>query len=51
MYEIKFFDDTLGELFSYSEKVLFDDNKKDYEFLIADFVLINLFLSDFHLNI
>lgn len=36
-YEIKFFDDTLGELFSYSEKVLFDDSKKDYQFLIADF--------------
>jgi hypothetical protein len=36
-YEIKFFDDALGELFSYSEKVLFDNNKKDYQFLIADF--------------
>lgn len=36
-YEIKFFDDTLKELFAYSEKVVFDDSKKDYEFLIADF--------------
>ncbi|OYQ35111.1 hypothetical protein CHU92_11060 [Flavobacterium cyanobacteriorum] len=38
-YEIKLFDDNLKTLFTSSEKVHFDDNKKDYQFTIADFEL------------
>ena len=36
-YEIKLFDDKMGTLFSNTEKVKFDDSKKDYEFTISDF--------------
>lgn len=35
-YEIKLFDENLATLFENTEKVQFDDSKKDYEFLIAD---------------
>ena len=38
-YEVKLFDDKLYPLFSNTEKVKFDDSKKDYEFKIADFEL------------
>lgn len=38
-YEIKLFDDKMATLFSNSEKVKFDDSKKDYEFTISDFEL------------
>lgn len=38
-YEVKLFDDKLATLFATSEKVKFDDDKKDYEFKIADFEL------------
>lgn len=38
-YDVKLFDDKLNKLFSNIEKVKFDDNKKDYEFTIADFEL------------
>lgn len=36
-YEVKLFDDKMGTLFSNTEKVKFDDSKKDYEFTISDF--------------
>ena len=36
-YEVKLFDENLKTLFANSEKVTFDDSKKDYEFTIADF--------------
>jgi hypothetical protein len=38
-YEVKLFDDKLATLFSSEEKVIFDDDKKDFEFTIADFEL------------
>jgi hypothetical protein len=38
-YEIKMFDDQLNTLFGYTDKVAFDDSKKDYSFYIADFDL------------
>ncbi|WP_123773980.1 hypothetical protein [[Flexibacter] sp. ATCC 35103] len=38
-YEIKLLDDRLNVLFTNTEKVKFDDNKKDYEFDISDFEL------------
>ncbi|MES2575150.1 MAG: hypothetical protein V4572_09415 [Bacteroidota bacterium] len=38
-YEVKLFDDKLKVLFSNTEKVKFDDSKKDFEFTIADFEL------------
>ncbi|MGL2962223.1 hypothetical protein ACSVH2_00205 [Flavobacterium sp. RSB2_4_14] len=38
-YEVKLVDDKLTTLFSSEEKVVFDDNKKDFEFTIADFEL------------
>jgi hypothetical protein len=38
-YEVKLFDDQMMQLFTYNEKVVFDDSKKEYEFLIADFDL------------
>lgn len=38
-YEVKLFDDLLKPLFTNTEKVKFDDSKKDYEFTIADFEL------------
>lgn len=38
-YEVKLFDDKLKSFFETSEKVKFDDSKKDYEFTIADFEL------------
>lgn len=38
-YEVKLFDDNLKTLFATSEKVKFDDSKKDYEFTISDFEL------------
>lgn len=38
-YEIKLFDDQMKQLFTYNEKVVFDDSKKEYEFLLADFDL------------
>ncbi len=38
-YELKLFDDNLKSFFAASEKVHFDDKKKDFEFLIADFDL------------
>ncbi len=36
-YEVKLFDDQLNTLFSTIEKVVFDDSKKDYSFIISDF--------------
>jgi hypothetical protein len=36
-YEIKLFNDEMIEQFAHEEKVIFDDHKKDYEFVIADF--------------
>ena len=38
-YELKLFDDKLSNTFSSEEKVIFDDNKKDFDFDIADFEL------------
>lgn len=38
-YEVKLFDDKLNVLFTNTEKVKFDDSKKDYEFTISDFEL------------
>lgn len=36
-YDIKLFDSNCEKLFGNSEKVLFDDKKKDFEFVISDF--------------
>jgi hypothetical protein len=36
-YEVKLFDENMATLFSNSEKVKFDDSRKDFEFTIADF--------------
>ncbi len=36
-YQLKMFDSKLGTMFDHTEKVVFDDNRKDYEFRIADF--------------
>lgn len=36
-YDIKLFDENLATIFNNVEKVKFDDNKKDFEFTIADF--------------
>jgi len=36
-YEVKLFDENLKTLFANTDKVKFDDDKKDYQFLIADF--------------
>lgn len=38
-YDVRLFDDYLTTLFKYEEKVVFDDNKKDFEFSISDFEL------------
>lgn len=38
-YEIKLFDSNLASAFSASDKVSFDDNKKDFEFTISDMEL------------
>lgn len=38
-YEVKLFDENLKSFFETSEKVKFDDSKKDYEFTISDFEL------------
>ena len=38
-YEVKLFDNKMATLFSSEEKVNFDDSRKDYEFIIADFEL------------
>jgi hypothetical protein len=38
-YEVKLLDDKLTTLFSSEEKVSFNDDKKDFEFTIADFEL------------
>jgi hypothetical protein len=38
-YDIKLFDENLTMLFTNEEKVTFDDNKKDFDFTIADFEL------------
>ena len=40
-YEIKFFDESLKEVFSTEDKITYDDNKKDYQFTISDFELNN----------
>jgi hypothetical protein len=36
-YDLKLFDANLTQLFANTEKVSFDDNKKDFEFTISDF--------------
>lgn len=36
-YDLKLFDSDLKKVFENSEKVSYDDNKKDYEFTISDF--------------
>ncbi len=36
-YEIKLFDENLSQLFTTTDKVVFDDKKKDYEFWVSDF--------------
>lgn len=36
-YDLKLFDANLNQLFANSEKVSFDDSKKDFEFTISDF--------------
>lgn len=36
-YEVKLFDDNLATIFNTVEKVVYDDDHKDYEFYIADF--------------
>lgn len=36
-YEVKLFDETMATLFTNTEKVKFDDSRKDYEFTISDF--------------
>ena len=36
-YDLKLFDSNLKNIFSNSEKVSFDDNKKNFEFTISDF--------------
>lgn len=38
-YDVKLFDDKLSTLLSTSERVKFDDSKRDYEFTISDFEL------------
>ena len=38
-YEVKLFDENLKSSFETSDKVKFDDSKKDYEFTISDFDL------------
>lgn len=40
-YEVKIFDPNMATVFSHSEKVSYDDDKRDYEFLLADFDLNN----------
>lgn len=40
-YEVKLFDEDLKTIFSNTEKVVFDDKKKDFEFTIADFEVNN----------
>lgn len=40
-YEVKIFDPAMATVFSYSEKVGYDDSKKDFQFLLADFDLNN----------
>lgn len=38
-YEVKLFDESLKTIFFTEDKVQFDDHKKDFEFMIADFDL------------
>ncbi len=38
-YEVRLFDENLKSSFETSDKVKFDDSKKDYEFIISDFDL------------
>ena len=40
-YEAKIFDPSMASVFSYSEKIGYDDSKKDFQFLLADFDLNN----------